>query len=166
MAVDKQGRPLTAVVEDPLNPGESAARQAPRRLAQAPKSNSDASAESSQLRRLAADYASWVIGLGGEDMEHLRQRGIGSSAPQLQAFQLKLRDLGNFPACLHHALERVQGHDYEPAETGGRANILNNAPDVHNVPAPPGYAGAPPADEALRWLRSKAPASARCGGLP
>jgi hypothetical protein len=60
-------------------------------------------------------------------------------------------------ADLRHALRRVQGLDYDPADTGSRADILNNAPDVHNLPAPTAYAGAPAADEALRWLRSKAP---------
>jgi hypothetical protein len=259
MAVNEQGQPMTAVVEDPLNPGESAALQAPRRLAE-PESHASyekkkANSESGQLQRLAADYAGAVLGLDGEHIEHLRQRAIGGGATQLQAFQLKLRDLGNhqgplamalilklydpvwvaqqvsrkdvdgnpkvrettptnhrqalidallrlpegvmpqliaaagshdpdamaqackdietaavdtalkarlhFPGWLHHALERVQGRDYEPADTGGRANILNNAPDVHMPPASTAYAGAPPADEALRWLKSKAQASAQ-----
>jgi hypothetical protein len=65
------------------------------------------------------------------------------------------------PERLRHALRRLQGHDYEPADSGGRANILHNAPDRRNPPAPTAYAGAPPADEALRWLRSKPPSSAQ-----
>jgi hypothetical protein len=62
---------------------------------------------------------------------------------------------------LRHALSRLQGHDYEPAHSGSRAAVLNNAPDVHDLPATTAYAGAPAADEALRWLRSKAQASAQ-----
>jgi hypothetical protein len=61
---------------------------------------------------------------------------------------------------LRHALMRLQGHDYEPAHLGRRTRVINNAPDRRMPPAPTAYAGAPPADEALRWLKSKAPASA------
>jgi hypothetical protein len=62
---------------------------------------------------------------------------------------------------LRHALMRLQGRDYEPAVIGRRALILNNALGRRMPPAPTAYAGAPPADEALRWLRSNGPSSAQ-----
>jgi hypothetical protein len=255
MAVDEQGLPSNAAAADPLNPGESAALRAPRRLAE-PESRErygvrKASAESGQLQRLAAGYAAHAArGLNTIEATHLRQRATGTNATRQQAVQLKLRDLSEhqgplavalvhklFPpawltqqasdkdvdgnpktpnskphghrqaliealqrlppdvmdrlraaaaspdpeamakACkeiedaaselgvggadLRHALMRLQGRDHEPAVIGRRGLILNNALGRRMPPAPTAYAGAPPADEALRWLRSNGPSSAQ-----
>jgi hypothetical protein len=264
MAVDEQGRPLYAVAADPLDRGESAALQVPRRLAQPKNSHPTqaAVAEGGRLTSLAAAYADEVLELDTKDAERLRQRATGTGVSSVMRTQLRLRDISDqqtplavalvhklfppawvaqrsatkdaegklktsdctptkhrlalinalqklpegvmdrllaaaaspdpdamaqeckniedamaapglkfkagdthFPMYLHHALMRLQGYDYEPADTAARARLRNNAPDARNPPAPT-YAGAPPADEALRWLRSKAPASAQCGGLP